>query len=239
MHDAAIRQPNNAILRAFALLLTAASMCGCWTFNESPYPETEVSQAPNGTNITVGVTGFAATLTEYATVHEYRTVYVPGYVGRRYARPGHYETVPSIAYIPQLRTTDIFLRRARDNFEKAGYAVAAATPDWTVDVEFAGPVKTDADMMKQLAWVLGTVFFCDWDTVTWTAKLRVRDNRTGRLVFHRDYSQRYETNVFGLIPLFGISSCRTTSAVHMQAWCLAALADRAVADASSFLSTAR
>ena len=87
--------------------------------------------------------------------------------------------------------------------------------------------------------MLCTLFFCDYSAASWTAKLRIRDNRTGRLAFHGDYVQRYETKVFGLIPLFGISSCDETSYSYMQGWCLSALTDRAVADSTAFLSNAR
>ena len=214
-------------------------LAGCWTFNETPYPAVEISAAPVGTNVTIAVTGFAATLTDYAAVHEFHTVYVPGYVGRRYYRPGYFETVPTVAYIPQSRPTDMFLRRAKDEFEQAGFSVGASVPDLTVDVEFSGPIVTTGDSMKQLGWMLCTVFFCDYNTAVWTAKLRVRDNRTGRLVFHHDYAQRYETNVFGLIPLFGISACPDSSTSYIQSWCLGALTDQAVADASAYLAGGR
>ena len=224
-----------------ALITAAAAMAlaGCWTFNETPFPVAEISQAPAGTNVTVAVTGFAATLTDYAAVHEFHTVYVPGYVGRHHYRPGYYETVPTVAYIPQTHATDMFQRRAKDEFEKAGFSVGAAVPDWTVDVEFAGPIVTTGDSVKQFGWMLFTAFFCDYSTATWTARLRVRDNRTGRLVFHRDYAQRYETNAFGLIPLFGISACPDTSMAYIQSWCLGALTDQAVADASAHLAGVR
>ena len=95
------------------IAVASLALAGCWTFNETPYPTVEISAAPDGTNVTVAVTGFAATLTDYATVHEFHTVYVPGYVGRRYYRPGYFETVPTVAYIPQSRPTDMFLRRAK------------------------------------------------------------------------------------------------------------------------------
>lgn len=217
------------------LLLFVAS--GCWTFNETPYPETAVTAASESTNITVRVSGFLAALTEYSAVHSYRTIYVPGCGRHHWSRYGYYETFPTVSYVPQIITSDIFLRRARDSFEQAGYSIGANTPDWTVDVEFSGPIVSDSDIGKQLAWVLGTVFFCDYETSTWRAKLKIRNNHTGRLVFHRDYTQRYETNVFGLIPLFGISSCRATSQGEMQAWCLSALVDRTVADATAFLAS--
>ena len=116
---------------------------------------------------------------------------------------------------------------------------AEGFPDWTVDVTFAGPVVASGDLACEAAWMLCTLFFCDYSAVSWTAKLRIRDNRTGRLAFSRDYVQRYETKVFGLIPLFGISSCDETSNSYMQGWCLSALTDRAVADATAFLSAAQ
>ena len=219
--------------------LAAACLSGCWTFNETPFPELQATAAPDGTNVTVAVTGFAANVTEYVAVSDYRTIYVSGYYGRHYYRPGYFETVPSVSYIPQMRATDAFQRRAKDEFEKAGFSVGAAVPQWSVDVEFAGPVVTTSDSMKELAWLVCTVFFCDYSTATWTAKLRVRDNRTGRLAFHRDYVQRYETNSFGLIPIFGISSCPNTSMSYIQTWCLGALTDQAVADASAFLAGQR
>ena len=225
--------------RIGVLSLLAFLGAGCWTFNETPYPEVETAEAPAGTNVTVAVTGFASTLTDYAMVHEFHTVYVPGYVGRRHYRPGYWETVPTVSYVPQARQTDMFQRRAKDEFEKAGFSVGATVPDWTVDVEFSGPVVTNGDTMKQLGWMLCTAFFCDYNAATWTAKLRVRDNRTGRLAFHRDYAQRYETNSFGLIPLFGISSCPNTSQSYIQGWCLGALTDQAVADATAFLAGRR
>ena len=94
----------------------------------------------------------------------------------------------------------------------------------------------NGDAALEAAWMVFSAFFLDYTAVSWTAQLRVRDNRTGRLVFHNDYEQRYETKVFGLIPLFSITSCDETTQSYMQGWCLSALTDRAVADASAFLS---
>ncbi len=221
---------------SFFLFLSA----GCWTFNTTEYPEVEIAVAPTGTNtVALGVNGFAASLTEYAAYHEFRTVYVPGFYGRRHYHPGYVETVPTVAYVPQTRQTDAYLRRAKDAFERAGFTVGAATPDWTVDVAFTGPIVSDGDTIKQLAWEIGTLFLFDYAAASWTAQLRVRDNRTGKLVFHNDYVQRYETNVFGLIPLFSISSASETSLAYMQSWCLGALTDRIVADVTAYFAHAR
>lgn len=224
--------------RILLLAAAVAFLSGCWTFGTSEYPATQVSSAPAATNVTVAVCGFSAVQTWYRDVVSVNTVYVPGAYGRRYYHPGYVTTVPSHMYIPESQVTDRFRLRAVDAFEKAGYTTGAPTPDWTIDVSFAGPVITSGDEMREAAWMICTLFFCDYSAASWTAQLRVRDNRTGRLVFHNDYEQRYETKVFGLVPLFGISSCGETTQSYMQGWCLSALTDRAVADATAFLSQA-
>lgn len=219
--------------RLFPILFLAA--CGCWTFNETPFPSAVVPAAPANTNIMVAVTGFAATLSETTWVSGYRTVYVPGC--RHH--PGYCEYVPSQVSYTQMRGTDTFQRRALNALEMAGFSVGANVPDWTVDVEFSGPYVTSGETAKTVAWQLCTLFFCDYSAMEWAARLKVRDNHTGRLTFSREYRQRYETNVFGLIPLFGISGCGETSYNHMTSWCLSALTDQAVADAAAYLGGKR
>ncbi len=223
------------------LVLTCAALfAGCWTFNETDYPAVQTTMVgAGGTNsqVTVSLSGFEACLTEYEAVHGFSTVYVPGYYGYRCHSPGHYETVQTVSLVPQLRSTDMFLRRAQDEFEKAGVLLAVgAQADRLVDVRFEGPfVSTDNDV-KRFAWNVFTVFFCDWAATRWRASLRIRDAKSGRLLFHHDYDQPYETGAFGLIPLFGASSCDKLSPASMQSWCLAALTDRACADATAFLA---
>ena len=232
--------PSSFFLLFFLLPFSLFLFSGCWSFNATEYPKVQIAAAPAGTNtVALGVNGFAATLTEYAAYHEFRTVYVPGFYGRHHYHPGYIETVPTVAYVPQVRQTDAYLRRAKDLFEQAGFAVGAATPDYSVDVAFTGPIVSGSDTAKQLAWEIGTVFFCDYAAASWTAQLRVRDNRTGKLVFHNDYVQRYETNVFGLVPLFSISSATESSLGYMQSWCLGALTDRIVADVAAHFAQSR
>lgn len=213
-------------------------LAGCWTFGETPYPSVQAAAAEANAK-SVRLVGFEAVFTEWEAVHGYRTVYVPGHCGYRHFRPSCFETVQSVDYIPQQRATDTFLRRAQDTFEKAGFVLAPTAPDFTVDVRFEGPFATSNDDLKKLAWNLCTLFFCDRDATRWTAKLRIREAKTGRLVFHHDYDQPYETGVFGLIPIFGPASCDATDGARMQSWCLAALTDRVCADATAFVAAAK
>jgi len=215
-------------------LLSALLFAGCWTFNETPYPAVEVTPAAETTK-SIALTGFETTVTEWETVHGYRTVCTPDYGCYRYGTPGFFQTVPSVDYVPQRHSTDMFLRRAQDLFEKFGFTIAPTGAVYTVDVCFETYLPTSADTARKIAWNVCTLFFCSYDTSKWVAKLRIREAKTGKLVFTCDYDQVYETCVFGLVPVFGAASATETDPVQMQTWCLSALTDRAVAGATAFL----
>jgi len=217
------------------LVLSALLLVGCWTFNETTYPSVQMTPASESAK-QVLLSGFEATLTEWQAIHGYRSVYVHGSYDCRYWSPGYFETVPSVDYLPQYRSTDMFARRAQDIFEKAGFTVASTGADYRIDVRFEGPLaSTSSDLAKMFAWNICTLFFCDYDTAHWIAKLRIYDAKTGKRVFDHDYEQTYETCVFGLIPLFGAVSSSATGPTQMQIWCLSALTDRAVADAMTII----
>lgn len=214
-------------------------LCGCWTFNRSEYPPVVLAKANGGAaKLMLTVTGFDANITEYEVAHSYSTVYVPGYCGYHRYHPGFTETSSTTMLIPMVRATDMFRTRAQEQFENAGFSIALAPtlPDYVVDARFSGPVVRSGDTCKALAWMVCTLFFCDYTAEEWTAHLRIRDNRTGKVAFTHDYVQRFEANVFGLIPIFSIASCDETSPSNVQSWCLAALTDRMVADAAAFFA---
>ncbi len=223
--------------KLIAALALAATAAGCFTFNEADFPVAHPSALPaSATNETVAVNGFEATLTEYVSVYGYSTVYVPGHLGRRHYHPGHYETMSTSTQVPQLRPDGAFLARAQSILEESGYNLRASTPKWVVEVHFACHGATSGESSLRALWVLGTAFLCDYAAETWSAKLKIYDNATGRLVFHNDYVQKYETNVFSPIPLFGITACDKTTPNYRQSWCLTALTDRTMADATAFLA---
>lgn len=217
----------------------ALGACGCWTFGTSEFPKLAVSAAKGDAGkLTLAVNGFETVFTEYEAIHGYSTVYVPGYFGYRHYRPGYYAVESTMTIIPQLRSSDMFLKRAREELEDAGFslATAAAVPDVTVEVTFGHNAPANGDAWAKAGWMVLTVFFCDYDADEWTAKLRVRDNKTGKVVFKHEYVQRYETKAFGLVPIFSIAACDETETAYEQSWCLAALTDRAIVDVTAFLN---
>lgn len=220
----------------YALLaLAAIGLSGCWTFNETPYPDVTVPQATSTNLITV--IGFEAVVVEHQAIHSYRPIYIPGHYGRHHYHPGYYDYAPNVDYIAQYRPTDAYLHRAKDILEKAGFRLGVEIlADYVVEVDFEGPYPSQEDTMTKLAWNVGTLFFCDYGADKWTAKLRIRNAKTGELVHHNDFTEIYEAKAFGLIPIFSASSCEKITSTAMQSRCLSALTDRAIADAAAFLS---
>lgn len=223
--------PLSAAVAVFGSVILA----GCFTVRETEFPATAMcAPVTNAVGRTVAVRGFEAQLTEYMTVYGYDTVYVPGHYGRRHYHPGHYETMRTQTSVPRVYATDIFLNQARDRFEESGFVIEAPTPDYVVEVKFSGP--QEGEIGYRALWLVLSAFTVDSAEQTWGAKLKIHDNRTGRLLFSRDYAETYRATGFSPIPLFGIACYERTDDNYMQCWCLRALTDRVTADASAFLS---
>ncbi len=222
-------------------LLPALLLTGCFTLDQTEMPQVQMSRAPEGRDVKVAAAGFAATITDYIPVYGYQTVYVDhgpryGRHGRRYWGGGHYETVSTETFVPQTRASEVFIQRAQTLLEDAGYLVRAPQPDYTVEVTFGGPFVTDDERAVAFAWQFLSILSAEYSTQTWTAKLRVYDAKTGRVLMSRDYSQKYENCVWSPLFFFGLAGYTENTYNFMQSWCLTALTDQTIADATAFLS---
>ena len=216
--------------------LLATLLAGCFTLQETPYPETAMSALPEGKELSVQLKGFKAVVTEYMPVYGYDTIWVEGRPRGRYGwTPGHYRTITTSAYIPQVSESDVFMQRAKTLAESSGFTTMAQRPDYIVDVTFDGPFVTDSERGVSAMWMLLSLLSADYSVQTWAAKLKIYDNRTGKLVFHHDYSQRYEVTVWGPLPILSPGGSSKSSYSALQSWCLTALTDRVMADAAAFL----
>jgi hypothetical protein len=109
-------------MKKIAMFSAMAVLAGCFTVKETDFPQTMVSALPKDKNVSVKIQGFSATVTDYMSVHSYDTVWVSGRPRGRYGwAPGHYATVSSSTYVPQIRATEFFLERARTSAEEAGF----------------------------------------------------------------------------------------------------------------------
>jgi len=230
-------------LLAFGLFIGIFS--GCWTVRQPVAPNIPSVSLSKGREIHVQLAGFDAQVTKYVPAYGYATVTTFG--GPYYCGPHHccYDPgigtamVSSTEYLPQTEATAVYRDRATDALEHAGCILKTKDPQYRVEVRFEGPTSEKGDGWAAFGWAVCTLLTADYAAQDWTAKLRIHDLKTGKLVYEKDHLQRYETVVWGPIPLFSpLSSDRTSESV-MQDWCLTVLTDVTVADALSFLATTK
>ena len=222
----------------------ALALSGCFTWHETAPVQVQMSQAPKDRETKLALSGFAATITEYVPVYGYQSYYVDGGPvwgrhGRRGCYPGHYETARTETLIPKIEKTEVFLRRAQNILEDNGFLLRAAPADYNVDVTFEGPFVSDDELSVEYAWMFCSVLSAEYSVQNWTAKLRIYDNKTGRVVFAREYAQKYDNVVWSPLFFIGLAGYTRNTYNYMQSWCLTALTDRTMADATAFLSSAK
>ena len=213
---------------------------GCWTVKETEHPSVAVTALPADKEMRVRVAGFDATVTSFDTVQSYSTV--TGWSGPWYGRRGWYgggygsSFSTTTSYIPRTEKTSVYRDRAVDVLEQAGFLLKTSDPQYQIEVAFAGPFSEDGDGWAKFGWIVCTLLTADYDGATWHAKLRIHDLKSGKLVYAKDLAERDEAVVWGPIPLFSPSGSDRTSEPVMKHLCLAALTDKAVAEAVNFLS---
>lgn len=221
--------------------LSLVLLAGCFTLHRSAVTPVQMTKAPAGRDVKVAVSGFAATLTEYIPVYGYTTGYVDhgpyrGRHGRWYYGGGHYETVTTETLVPKISPNEAFLKRAQTHLEENGFLLRAPEPAFTVDVAFDGPFVSTDEKSAEWAWMLLSVFSAEYSVQNWTAKLKIYDNKTGRLVFSHDYAEKFEDVVWSPLFFIGLIGYDENTYNFMQSWCLTILTDRAMADATAFLA---
>lgn len=223
-------------------LALSCGLAGCFTVSHSVYPEVAFTAAPADRAPVVTISGFEATVTTYTAIHGYSTGwhYAPGFYRHGRYRPGgvYPTTYSTTTYLPHTEITTAYAERAQDAFESAGYVVSPTGAQYRVEVKFSGPAVSDGDRTKEVLWLLCTVFTTDYGTQTWSARMKIYETATNRLVFSHDYVEKYEALVWGPIPIFSPAGSDQTDYGTMQNWSLSALTDRVVADATAFLAGA-
>lgn len=228
-------------MKRTSFFLSLALLSGCFTLHRSVVAPVLMTRAPEGRDVKVAVSGFAAILTEYVPVYTRTTGFVDrgpyrGRRGRWYDVGGHYETVTSETLLPRIGPNDAFLRQAKALLEENGFLVRAPEPAFTVDVAFSGPFATSGEKTAEWAWMLCSALSAEYSVQNWTAKLKIYDNKTGRALFSRDYAEKFEDVVWSPLFFVGLVGYDENTYNFMQNWCLSALTDRAMADATAFLA---
>ena len=217
--------------------LSVSLLSGCFVCSETEFPKVQPAALAQNRNVEVQLSGFEAVVTTYVPVYEYGTVFSGRPMSCR-RHPVYYTTTyANQTYVPQSSTTTAFIERATEMFEKGGYVLQGAKPKFRVEVKFDGPFLSDGDSAQSAAWSIFTVFTAGYGTQTWSAKLKIYDIASGRLVYFKDYSQKYEAVVWGPLPFFSPAGSSAISYGSMQSWCLSAHTDLAVSDAMAYLGS--
>lgn len=221
--------------KLFTLAFISSLLAGCFTISETQFPDVVNTSVATNKNINVQLSGFEATVTTYIPVYGYETIYTstPGCHRRRHF---HATTVSTETYIPQVNKTSAYIDRAMDILEKSGFTLQTTTPQYRIDVTFSGPFVSAGESASSAAWILLSCFTADYGVQTWSARLKIYEISTGKVCLYNDYSQKYESLVWGPIPLFSIAGSDKSNYSYMQSWCLTALTDRVMADATTFLA---
>ena len=230
----------HSIIRLFDYSIISLALAGCWTVRETPPPAVAVVHVPEGKDLTVQVAGFDATVTTYETAYGYTTVsgYGPYYDCRGHYRGSAYGTTTysTTEYIPHTESTPVYRDRATDALERAGCIVQAKDPRYRIEVRFDGPYTESGDVWAAAGWLVCTIFTADFGAQDWTAKLKIHDLLSGKLIHEKDLMVRDEAVVWGPIPIFSPACASRTSSIVMMNNCLNALTDLAVAEAVNFLA---
>ena len=217
------------------MTLSLFAFAGCVTIFESEYPAAEMTSAGNA-DVKVQLSGFEAAVTTYEVLYGYETSYRYHCGYRRHYGYWGPSTVMTETFVPQTRVTSDYIDRATELLELNGFNPKTEKPEYRIEVKFGGPFVSDSERAAEAAWTIFSLLTADYGVHTWTAKLKIYDVATGKLLMHHEYSERYSALVWGPIPLFSPAGSDKTSENSMQNWCLMALTGRAMADATAFLA---
>jgi hypothetical protein len=223
-------------IKALMIPFAASAFAGCITFSETQFPVAAPAPIDANRTLSVQLSGFEATVTTYVPIYGWETVHDSTPCRRHRHHTHTYETIAVETYIPQVENTLAYIRRATDTFEKCGFTLQSATPQYRVDVAFSGPFVSNGESVESLAWALLSLLTADYGVQTWSARMKIYDLSTGKVCLYKEYSQKYESYIWGPIPIFSPAWSGKNSYNAMQSWCLTALTDRATADATQFLA---
>ena len=233
---------RNSIIRSFVYSIIFLCLSGCWSFREAAHPEAVIAALPSGKDVRVQLAGFDATVTTYDTAYGYgsaTTFGAPCYAGRRgryYGGGFGTTTYQTTEFIPHREATSVYRNRAADALERAGCILQTKDPQYRVEVRFEGPYSESGDGWATAGWIICTILTADYGAADWSAKLKIHDMKTGKMIHEKDFMERDEAVVWGPIPIFSPACNSRNSASVLKDNCLTALTDRTIAEAVSFLS---
>lgn len=225
----------NTLLYAGAISLL---FTGCWTVSETEFKDVEVTPVPAGKTIKVKLDNYRTGVYNYVPVEGHESMNPEsGKTSKDESQRQQAEYADStVTWGLQNSASGRLVSRTIAELERKGYAIDRNHPDYVISVRFTGPQYRDYDVLRQLGYMLCTLFTAEKSDVTWQAHLAVFNADMTQVLFEKDYEQNYQATVWGPIPIAS-PACNVKMTDHgANSWALTALSDQAVADATAFIA---
>ena len=213
-------------------------LSGCWTVSETEYPAVSVTQAPAGAPVKVKLDNYRTGVYNYVPVEGHESMDLDsGKTSSEEAKRQQADTGDSTAaWGLQNTASGRLVSRSIAELERKGYKIDRTHPDYVISVKFTGPEYYDYDTLRQVGYMICTIFTAEKSEVTWRAHLTVFNADKSKSLYEKDFEQNYQATVWGPIPIAS-PACNVKVTEHASSsWALTALSDQVLADATAFLA---
>lgn len=223
---------NNLLLASSVAVL----LSGCWTVSETEYPAVTTTAAPSGKSVIVKLANFRTGVYDYKMVEGHETM--QGAADKDEVEKNFQQAYvdSKMSWMLQKSASGSLSSRAMVELRRQGFIVDPDRAKYMIEVAFTGPELPDCDVLRMCGYYLCTLFTAENAKVTWSAKLNVRDAKTDKSLFEKDYTQEYAITTWGPLPLLSPCFSLKTSGVYVNSWALTALTDAVIADATAFIA---
>ena len=216
--------------------LLSLSVSGCWTVSETEFPQVEVTQAPAGKPITVKLSNYRTGVYDYVPVEGHEAM------SNACAKASAEESKrQQAAYVDltmgwglQNSASGRLVSRSIAELERKGYKIDRENAEYIIELKFEN--EPDDHVLRQVGYMICTLFTAEKNEVDWKAHLAVYDSTYEKVLFSKDYEQNYQVTMWGPIPVASPACSKKNTDRAGNSWALTALSDRALADATAFIA---
>ena len=219
--------------------LLSLAVSGCWTVSETEFPQVEVTQAPAGKPITVKLSNYRTGVYDYVPVegHEAMSNACAQASAEESKRQQAAYVDSTMGWGLQNSASGRLVSRSIAELERKGYKIDRENAEYIIELKFES--EPDDHVLRQVGYMICTLFTAEKNEVDWKAHLAVYDSAYEKVLFSKDYEQNYQVTMWGPIPVASPACSKKSTDRAGNSWALTALSDRALADATAFIAGQR
>lgn len=225
---------NSLILAGSVSLL----LSGCWTVSETEFRTVNVTPVPVGKTIKVKLANYRTGVYNYVPVEGHESMDPSS--GKTSAEEAKRQQASHVdqnaAWELQRTASGRLVSRSIAELERKGYTIDRDKPDYVISLRFIGPHYYEHDVLRQLGYMLCTLFTAEKIETTWQVHLAVFNADMTKVLYEKEFEQNYQATVWGPIPIAS-PACNEKITEHAaDSWALTALTDTAIEDATAFIA---